>query len=329
MSEIPPRSDAIPAAPPLWASLSATVIRRLPMGRYRMMDWLCRESSARFVARFPGSALGLRFECDVRNSMAREAFFTGTYEPPETMLIRSLVMSGGTFVDVGAHWGYFSFIMAEHVGATGRVVAIEADPRIYAILERNFALNHLPQVQLVHAAAAAESGILPLIGFDERDTNWGISRIAGASGRAGASYEVPARSLDDLLDEMGVGDVDLVKIDIEGAEALALTGMSAGLRRGRYRRLLLELHPVQLAEHGTTPAVVIEDLLEIGYRGWVVAHSAADIRRAAYGHGAPADSFLRPLRWPEPLDAWPHLVFALGEVPLRPEIPELVEHGRP
>ena len=58
--------------------------------------------------------------------------------------------------------------------------------------------------------------------------------------------------------------VDLIKIDIEGGEALALAGMSAGLRRGRYRRLLLELHPVQLAEHGTSPGAIIEGLARDG-----------------------------------------------------------------
>jgi len=270
------------------------------------------------VARFPGSALGIRFECDVRNSFAREVFFTGSYEPPETMMIRRMVEPGGTFVDVGAHWGYYSLIMAEHVGSMGRVAAIEADPRIYAILERNITLNDLPQVRLVHAAAAAKTGLLSLIGYDERDDNWGTSRIAGESGPPGASYDVPARSLDDLLDESGLDAVDLVKIDIEGAEALALAGMSAGLRRGRYRRMLLELHPAQLSEHGTSPQAIIDGLLQKGYRGWVIAHSAADVRRAAYAHGEPVDSLVRPLRWPELLDAWPHLIFALDDVPLYP-----------
>jgi len=232
------------------------------------------------------------------------------------MVIRRLVDPGGTFVDVGANWGYFTLMMAEHVGSMGRVVAVEADPRIYAILERNAALNDLPQVRVVHAAAAAESGLLSLIGFDEHEDNWGTSRVAGGSGPASASYEVPARGLDELLDESGLDAVDLIKIDIEGAEALALAGMSAGLRRGRYRCLLLELHPVQLAEHGTNPAVIIEGLLEMGYRGWVIAYSAADVRRAAYAHGQPVDSLVRPLRWPETLDAWPHLIFAVDDIPL-------------
>jgi FkbM family methyltransferase len=310
------RSEPLSPVPPLWASVSATITRRLPLGRYRIMNWLCRGSRARFVARFPASALGLRFECDVRSRMARDVFFTGTYEPPETMLIRRLVNPGGTFVDVGANWGYFTLMMAEHVGPTGRVVAVEADPRIFAILERNVALNDLPQVRLVHAAAAAESGLLSLNGFDENEDNWGTSRIAGGSGPADGSYEVTALSLDELLHESGVSTVDLIKIDIEGAEALALAGMSAGLRRGRYPRVLLELHPFTLVDYGTNPAAIIECLLEIGYRGWVIAHSAADVRRTAYAHRQPVNSLLRPLRWPETLDAWPHLIFALDDIPL-------------
>jgi FkbM family methyltransferase len=329
MNETMIRSELLSPVPPLWASLSAPIIRRLPLGRYRMMNWLCRGSSARFVARFPGSALGLRFECNVRSGTDREVFFTGSYEPPETMLIRRLVAPMGTFVDVGANWGYFSLIMAEHVGSMGRVVAIEADPRIHAILERNFSLNDLPQVRAIHAAAVAESGLLSLVGFDEESSdNWGTSRIAGGSGPASVSFEVPARSLDDVLDESGLDTVDLVKMDIEGAEFLALAGMSAGLRRGRYHRILLELHPAALAEYGTNPGAIIEGLLEMGYRGWVIAHSAADLRRAAYAHGEPVDSFLRPLRWPEPLDAWPHLVFALADIPLYSECTQAVGSDR-
>lgn len=319
MSRTTDPTEAPSLVPPAWASLSAIIVRRLPLARYRMMNRVCRRSSARFVARIPGSARGLRFECDLRNSLAREVFFTGCYEPQESMVIRRLVGPGGTFVDVGAHWGYFTLMIAEHVGSSGRVVAIEADPRIYAILERSVALNDLPQVRLVHAAAAAESGVLPLIGFDEHDDNWGTSRIAAGPGPVCASYDVPARPVDDLLDELGLDAVDLIKIDIEGAEALALAGMSAGLHRGRYRRLLLELHPALLAEHGTDAAAIIEGLLEIGYRGWVIAHSPGDVRRAAYARGRPDDSLLRPLRWPEPLDAWPHMIFVLSDCPLYAE----------
>ncbi len=120
------------------------MIRRLPFGRYRSMDRICRGSSARFVAPFPGSVQGLRFECNVRDRIVREVFFTGVYEPPETRLIRKLVSPGGTFVDVGANWGSFSLLLAEHVGTSGPGIAIEVDSRIQATLGRNLAKSNLP-----------------------------------------------------------------------------------------------------------------------------------------------------------------------------------------
>src|SRR5262245_56459678 len=110
--------------PPLWADWSAKVVRKLPLARYRLMNWLARRPVAPFMASIPGPGQ-LRFECDLRNSLAREVFFTGQYEPQETVIVRSLLAPGETFVDVGAHWGYFSLLAAQRVGPTGRVIAIE------------------------------------------------------------------------------------------------------------------------------------------------------------------------------------------------------------
>ena len=96
---------------PRWLSVAAAVVKRLPRGRYRAMDLLSRSMGVPvFAARFPRGASPLLFECDLRNSLAREVYFTGQYEPQETALIEALVRPGQTFVDVGAHWGYFSLI---------------------------------------------------------------------------------------------------------------------------------------------------------------------------------------------------------------------------
>jgi FkbM family methyltransferase len=306
------------AAPPAWASWGARVVRRLPVARYRTMNWLCRLPAPAFVAGLPGSPLGLRFECDLRNALAREVFFTGRYEPQETALVRRMLGPGGTFVDVGAHWGFFSLLAAERVGPGGRIVAVEADPRIYRALERNFGLNPdvLGRATAVHAAAADAPGVLTLAGFDEAQANWGVSRVVDRPGPGdAATFEVRAEPLDALLDELGVGGVDLVKMDIEGAEALALKGMREGLAAARYRRLLIELHPAQLAEHGVGAPEVIGVLLGAGYRGWTIDHSAAANRRAAYEREASGEGLLRPLDPDGPLDAWPHQLWAAPGAP--------------
>ncbi|HLL53726.1 MAG TPA: FkbM family methyltransferase [Myxococcaceae bacterium] len=298
---------------PWWFDLSAALVRRLPAGRYVAMRNLCRYPVPPFLARLLGSRSGLKFECDVRNELAREAYFMGHYEPQETCLLHTLLGPGDTFVDVGANWGYFSLLATERVGASGRVVSVEADPRMFSILQRNVAMNALPQVTLVPAAAAAGPGTLKLAGFDEEQSNWGISRVV--SGGGGKVFEVPAKAVDDLADELGLGSVDLLKMDIEGAEVFALAGMERGLASHRYKRILLELHPVQLAEHGTTADAVCARLIQAGYTGWRVRHSREDTRRAAYARSLTAADVLVPARPGEPLDEWPHVLWMAPGVP--------------
>lgn len=298
-------------AAPLWMKAAARVVRRLPFARYRVMNALSTLSPVQgpFVAKIPASRHGMRFECDLRNGLAREVFFTGQYEPQETCLVRALLRPGDTFVDVGAHWGYFTFLAAEAVTSSGRVVAIEADPRIHRTLMANLELNRLPQVSALHVAAAAEEGTVKLEGYDESGDNWGISRVRDASQASARAFSVPARPVDAVLEGLGVGRVSLVKMDIEGAEVFALAGMRQGLQAHRYERLLLELHPSQLREHGTDAAALARLMEQAGYRGWAVDHSAEATRRWAYARHIEPRLLLRPLSPGEPLDDWPHILW--------------------
>src|SRR5205823_14781057 len=136
---------------------------------------------------------------------------------------------------------------------------------------------------------------------------WGLSRLAAPTGGLrGTRFEVPARPVDALLDDLGVAEVALVKMDIEGAEALALPGMRAGLRAGRYRRVLIELHPEAIRDLGSDAEAAIRPLVEAGYKGWTVDHSAGTSRDAAYGRVAGPEALLRLFDPSAPLDAWPH-----------------------
>ncbi|HVE84615.1 MAG TPA: FkbM family methyltransferase [Myxococcales bacterium] len=322
----PVPSSTLSPHPPLWASVCARVVRHLPVARYRVMNFLSRFRPSRFVATLSGPAKPpLRFECDLRNALAREVFFTGQYEPQETLLVRALLRPGQTFVDVGAHWGYFTLLAAGLVGEPGRVVAFEADPRVFDTLATNLAMNRLPHVTAKAVAVAATEGTVQLLGYSDAQENWGISRIAPKAGsppEAGAkTFEVPARPLDAMLDELGVGPVDLVKMDIEGAEVFALQGMQAGIAAGRYRRVLLELHPAELRAHGVEPAAVIARLRDAGYQGLTIDHSAAITRRAAYGRRVPWSQLVRPMRAGEALDAWPHTLWLAPGVAPPPGVP--------
>lgn len=297
-------TDRPRASPPLWHRLGAAVVPRLPAGRYRLMNWWASRPPAPFLA----AAGGVRFVCDLRDSTAREAFFTGRYEPQETAVVTAVLKPGQTFVDVGANWGYFTLLGAKAVGPAGRVVAVEPDPRLYALLNTNVAANRFGNVTPVLAAAAAGPGEVRLAGFDADAGNWGLTRLD-----EGGALTARATSVDAELDALGVGPVDLLKMDIEGAEDVALDGMAAGLRSGRYARLLVELHPALLAARGSSGRAVVDKLTAAGYAAWEVRHDPAATRRAAYARALDPASVLA--RWDpaRPLGDWPHLLFSRGE----------------
>ncbi|HEX6748142.1 MAG TPA: FkbM family methyltransferase [Longimicrobium sp.] len=300
------------AGAPLHLRVLAWAVRRLPAGRYRVMNRVPRGGGA-FQARLPRAAGGYAYACDLRDLIAREVFFTGAYGPQETAILRATLRPGATFVDVGANWGYFTLLAAHLVGGSGRVIAMEPDPRLHALLAGNAAANGLRQVSAVAEAASDREGMAELAGCDLATGNWGVSSIVAKT--AGPRFEVRTRRIDELLDEWEVERVELLKMDIEGAEEMALAGMAAGLARGRYRRVLVELHPT-LAPGGRGLAARVRGTMEgAGYRGWSVASSRAATRRAAY-RAADARSLLQPLDAGAD-DAWPHqLWIAPGEEPL-------------
>jgi FkbM family methyltransferase len=265
-----------------------------------------------FTAEFLFEGRRIRFWCDLRNSLAREVFFLGAYEPQETLLLPALLRPGDTCVDVGAHWGYFSLLAAARVGKAGRVLAIEADPRVFAILEKTLALNPALTVDAIQVAAAAEPGTLVLNGFDERGDNWGISSVATPQG--GQRFEVPSEPLDGLLDRFGVTHVGVLKMDIEGAEVLALRGAKRLLLERRVRTLLLELHPPQITALNGSVAEIDAALRGFGYRLWAVDHSLATSRAVAYGRLRDPAALLKPLR-DDLLDAWPHVLASREQHP--------------
>ena len=290
---------------PAWVRLSAAVIRHLPAGRYRAIQKLPRPRAA-FLMHMPQEVGGYSFQCDLRDTISREVCFTGRYEPQETALIRSILRPGMSFVDVGANWGYFTLLAASLVGPSGRVLSLEPDPRLFSILQQNIARSSLSQVTALELAAAGESGSLTLAGYTERGGNYGISRIVPTSVESENSFQVESDSLDHILEERGMFSVDLMKMDIEGAEVFAIPGLEDSLTKMRIRRLLLELHPNELAEHGSTAHVVTEKLRSAGYRAWTIDHSPLATRQAAYQKVISISDLLRPFDSSLQYDNWPH-----------------------
>ena len=284
----------------------------MPFGRYWLVDQLRRFVVPPFMMRLPPELGGFAFHCDQRDSVSREVCFTGCYEPQETQLASRLLHAGDVFVDVGANWGYFTLAGAHWVGAGGRVIAFEPEPRLFALLTSNLTVNGLDFVRAYPTAAAAGPGRLRFQAFQADSGNWGQSRsIAGDSP---ADFDCETVSLDDALDAAGIGTIQLTKIDVEGGEADVLTGMARGLAQGRYRYVLMECHPELLAERGLTEGDCLARLLDAGYRAWLVMRTPALHRRAAR-ESLPAGELMRPYRAGDPLGPWPHVLAAAPGAP--------------
>jgi FkbM family methyltransferase len=302
-----PESDALKPSP-VWANLLAAAIRRMPGGRYRLMHLVSRGRNQTFAGKLPKKFGGCEFECCLRDNIAREVFFTGNYEPQESALIRGILQPGMTFVDAGSNWGFFTLVAAHLVGPQGRVVAIEADPRVFRKLRSNVRRNELRQVQVFDCALADREDAMTLAGHNEADETCGVSRLVENHASGGTQFQVQTRRLDSLLDEAGLEKVDVLKLDVEGAEDMVLAGMQAGLARQRYRCILLELHPVQLGERKRTIDEVMGLLSAQGYKGCALDYSQAAFRRACYDSSLHFSEFIRPLSQVH-RDVWPHTIW--------------------
>ncbi len=292
-------------AAPLWVNLIAKVTRRMPAGKYHVICWFRRSRQKPFVARMPRELGGYTFQCFLRDNVATQVFFAGCYEAQESAFARAVLRPGMSFVDVGANWGFFSLMAAHLVGTAGRIVALEPDPRAFLRLKANVERNQLEQVQIFELAAADRNNNLVLALQHEAVLHYGTSKLVQDSSAAPTICEVRSRALDSVLDEVGLESVDLIKIDVEGAEDMVLAGMQAGLKRHRYRSIILELHPPQLAERHRTIGEVVDALLSNGYKGFGLDHSQVGQRRAGYHPQLHVREFIEPLE-EAMADPWPH-----------------------
>lgn len=203
---------------------------------------------------------------NTRDILQQYLYYFGVWEPRVTALIQSRLGPGDGFVDIGANIGYFSLLAARAVGATGAVVSIEASPRTAAMLRENVARNQA-RARVLNVAASDRRGTLSL--FSGGDYNCGASTLAPGVGDL--ETRVEADRIDDLLTSAEKAKTRLVKIDVEGAEAAVIAGMSSLLTEAvDVREFLVEIHPDLLARLGYSVDDVLRPFADAGYRAYRV-----------------------------------------------------------
>jgi len=195
-------------------------------------------------------------DSQVDQFISTELAANGIFEPFETAWVSTEIRPGDTVLDLGANIGYYTLLFARLVGPSGKVYAFEPDPANCALLEKNIQRNGYTNVVLVPQAVAAASGVLRLY---RAATNQGDHR-AYDSGDGRSAIEVPAIALDDFF-AGNARPIDFIKMDIQGSEFAALSGMQALLRRQPHLKMVTEFWPFGLSRAGVVPTAYL-DLLE-------------------------------------------------------------------
>lgn len=181
--------------------------------------------------------------------------------------VHETVHPGWVCVDIGANIGAVSIAMWAKAGKTGKVVSVEADPGNIPRLQANLRLNGLPDAYVLGVAVTDKRGTSQLRCFPDAN-GWQTLGQQTPHREEYVSYlvEVVTVPLTDVLTKYDIGRVDLVKIDVEGAEILVLQSMRQMLQARVVRRVIFEVHEPILRGMGTCVSELMAFWENLDYR---------------------------------------------------------------
>jgi len=161
----------------------------------------------------------------------------GTFEPFETQILKKEIKKGNFVVDVGASIGYYTLLFAKWTGSKGKVFSFEPNHEKFSILRKNVQVNYYNNVTLVQKFV---------------------------SNKSTSNSEINSIALDDFFGRYD-NQIDLIKMDIEGSEGLAIEGMKKLLENNENIKILTELHTKELRLCGIDPNNFLNNLKQLGF----------------------------------------------------------------
>ncbi|MCP4362597.1 MAG: FkbM family methyltransferase [Chloroflexi bacterium] len=211
----------------------------------------------------------------------RLELLTSQHETETKALLDQLAQPGMTMLDIGAHVGYYSCRYANVLRKNGRILAFEPHPRTYATLSQN--VRSFANVTPMQVALAETEGTAVLhdylimsasgsLHYDESMValQQAQMRASDVAPRLGETFQpqtfnVPTAAGDTILAKQGIERVDLIKMDIEGAELNALRGLRQTIANSPTLALVMEYNPNALKAFGHDPAEALHEVLGMGF----------------------------------------------------------------
>ncbi|MEM2613326.1 MAG: FkbM family methyltransferase [Nitrososphaerota archaeon] len=219
-------------------------------GRFRNFYWrqLLKKSKENFVtfAKVRGHKMALYLS---NNEISNALFIYGSYEENETEILERIIKRGDVVVDIGANIGYYTLIFARLVGKDGKVFAFEPEPTNFKLLKINVLKNGYDNVIFERKAVTHKTNSVKLYVSDKP----GNHRIYESTNNPNFLI-VDSISLDDYFNNLNEKNkINVIKMDIEGAEYAAFKGMTSLLLNNPNVKIVTEFNPERLKAAGINP----------------------------------------------------------------------------
>jgi FkbM family methyltransferase len=199
------------------------------------------------------------------NDLSSQLFIAGCYEPNEFYCLSRALHPGMTFLDIGANDGLYALFASRVVGSEGTVYAFEPSSREFERLQANIALNQISNIQAESIALANVNGNTELrLANNEHAGQNTLGQFIYEGVTSPQTETISVRRLDDWLAEANIQQIDVIKMDVEGAEFTVLQGAKQTLTT-YHPLLLLELSDSALQAQGSNAQAVLEFLQALGY----------------------------------------------------------------
>jgi FkbM family methyltransferase len=217
------------------------------------------QSSGDTLVHFPGKKMMV----DLYDKRALLVLDEARGTNQETRVLKDLLQSGDTFLDIGANHGSYSLAAAALVGASGRVISFEPQPHLAALIRQSAEANNWKQVTVIEKALSDQQGEATFFVPEAFSGMAGLhAEFSGADKHR--TFTVELNRLDSILAQENLPGKLVIKIDVEGHEVPALRG-AENLIRSRKPTLIFELNDMSLAAIGSSQKALLDTISGFGY----------------------------------------------------------------
>ena len=262
--------------------LGRRIARELDNMRPKSIAWKakCRKGTLQPIITPLGNKLKVRIW--TQDVIGRNIYVHGCFEPEMYRFVSHFLKPGMVFIDAGTNLGQYTVLAAQQVGATGHVHSFEPNPRMFGELQFNVGLNNFQERCILNELALSDScGMAKLSRYEQGKEVYGSLGTHKREGGEIVGYdEVEMTTLDAYIEERSLSHVDLIKMDIEGAELPALKGTRKLLSRPSPPTIAIEVADENTKGFGYKATDIWDYLESFRYEMFLIDRKGRTINKA-------------------------------------------------